>query len=154
MNLLCPDQAHYLNSVIVLVPINKPRDPNLNIGLRLVSNVDDQGADIGICIRHITKLHWKQVYIRLSTQAGLNNFDIAQQLYGVVAADVVQAIGGARSGRIRRIAIPSRVRFCYMLQCANNALDDIVYVRKIPLVVTLIENIYGLSSQYVAREDE
>ena len=78
------------------VPANELLDSILNRGARREAHVARKIVDIGIGVEHVAGLHGQQVLACLATETIFHDFDIAQQVDRIVAADVVDAIGRAR----------------------------------------------------------
>lgn len=106
---------------------------------------------LGICKghRHITGLHGHQFLVRLeiivrrqhtSTNQFLRqNLHKVQQVFGVGIADVVNCIGGNGQTIFAVLLFRSLCHHTY------NAFHDVIHIGKVPLAVSVVENLDGFA---------
>jgi hypothetical protein len=123
-------------------------------GLRAVAHVVDQVLDVGIGGRHVSGLHRQVVLFRFAPQALFQHLNEAGELYGIVTADVVQAIGRVTGTGIRGGPAPVRVGCGDIVQRADYAFDDVINVGEVPLVVAVIEDINRFARENPFRKYE
>src|SRR5262245_28271677 len=91
-----------------------PGDEAFDAGFdwRTRREIDGAGeiVDVGEGGGHIAWLHGQVGLDRALAGGGLDHFDQAVQLHRRIVADIVDAIGRAGGGRIRRLAAPAGIR--------------------------------------------
>ena len=91
---------HRSNVVVLPVPIHKALDSDIDRGGRLESGVLDQGIDIGVGGRHVTRLHVEHVLFSFHSQAGFERLYHGHELDRLMVADVVESVGSVAATRI------------------------------------------------------
>src|SRR5699024_12802426 len=137
------------------LPIDKAFDAFFHGHLRPIPHRSGQRRDIGLGIRHITRLQRQQIHFRLAAKTLFQHFDIAQQFHGLFVADIEQPVwSDPTAGRIWRIAAPVRVLLRRRITRAHHAFHNIVDISEAAPMMAMVEYLDRLAGKNRLGEQE
>ena len=127
---------------------------NLNGCAWLVVDLFDQRLDVCRRIGHGAGLQRQQAFLGGFTERLLEDFDVAQQLDGVVAADIEESVGCGGRGWIGRIAGPIRIGHRNAIEGSDDAFDDVVDLGEVASMMPVVVHVYRFARENAAGKFE
>src|SRR5215469_14307620 len=122
--------------MIALVPFDKAREPDLGRGLRLKTEIAARCVDIGESLRNVSGLQRQELLYRRAAEQPLENGDEFEELFWMVIAEIVDAVGDPVRP-LRRRAVMRRDRTG----------DDVVDIGEVARHPALVKDLDRLASQ-------
>src|SRR6185437_16371691 len=83
---------HYLASVVRTIPLDESLNTFFDRCTGTVSDIARQCRHVSQRIRYIARLQRQEIHLGFAAKALLKHFDVAQQLYRSLIADVIQSV--------------------------------------------------------------
>src|SRR6185437_14773224 len=149
-----PWASGFLVAVVLAEPVDEAPHAHFDRRRGPIAHVPCQVLDIRKRFRHVAELQRQEVLLGLAPQALLDHLDVAHQLHRLVIANVVETKGRATRCRVGCAAVPRGRRLRQLLAGPRYPLRNVLHVREVPPMMSVVEYVDGLPFQDVAREEE
>src|SRR5260370_29446205 len=116
-----------VHPVVLLVPLDKSREPNFDRGLRLEAEIAAGGFDIRKAFRDVAGLERQELFLCGAAELSLEDSDKVEEFFGAVGAEIVNPVRNSLGSRRRAGLRLARTCAALVRMCENPGPSAFVY---------------------------